>query len=400
MQTKSPRDPPRKRILGESWLTAYRRYIIKQEAPDIFHFWVGMTLISTALKRNVFIDRNAYQVYPNQYVFLVAKSGLCKKSSAMEIGLELIRKIEDITVIHGRATVEGLIDIMNKASADPNGVIKPDGSILLHADELAYLFGKASYITDLITFLTAAYTSKASLDFLTRNKGLAKVRNPCPTILAGTTPEQMGEIFPSIVLSSGFFARILLVWGSEVKRVAKPQIDKTMEDALVHDLGCIAQMCGEMKMLPDTDDYFNKWYDAMTPPDKPEMISFFQRRHDHVLKAAMAISASESSEMIITMNHLSAAIAAIEYVEERIPEAMKNIGATVASAIGDHIVNIIKLFDPNPVKHSVVMRRVYRRLTYGAQEFQQIIDTLKQAERIVESADGKGVTYKLSNIKH
>lgn len=392
--------PRRNRVLGESWLTAYRKYIIKQEAPDIFHFWVAISLIATALKRNVYIDRDAYQVYPNQYIFLVAKSGLCKKSAAMDIGLDLIRKIENITVVHGRATVEGLIELMKRASPDPKGVIKPDGSMLLHADELAYLFGKASYITDLITFLTAAYSSKANLDFLTRKKGLEKVRNPCPTILAGTTPEQMGDIFPSLVLSSGFMARILLIWGEEVKRIAKPSLRKEMEDALINDLGCIAQLCGEMMMTEEADNYFNDWYDALIPPGLSELIAFFQRKHDHVLKTAIVISAAESDEMKVTLKHLLAAIAAVEYVEERIPDAIASIGATIQSSIADQIVNVLRLRDPVPVSHSVVLRRVYRRLTYGAQEFKQIIDSLKESDRIKEIADAKGVFYKLGDTKY
>jgi len=390
MQSK----PNRERKLGESWLSAYRKYIIRQESPDIFHFWVAMTIIAATLKRNVFVDRDAYQVYPNQYVFLVAKSGLCKKSSAMEIGLELIQKIEDITVIHGRATVEGLIDLMNKAAPDPTGLIKPDGSVFLHADELSYLFGKSTYISDLVTFLTAAYTSKSRLDFLTRNKGLAKVRNPCPTILAGTTPEQMGDIFPSLVMSSGFMARILLVWGSEVERVARPAICREMEDALVHDLGCIAQLCGEIKLTPEADKYYDAWYESLSPPESPELISFYQRKHDHVLKTAIAISVAESDSMIITLNHLHAAIASIDYVESKVPDAIASIGATVQSTIADQIYRIIESYKGKVVKHSYLLRRVYRRLNYGAQEFDQIMDSLKQADKVEEVTDQKGIAYR------
>jgi len=391
MQTKLKRN----RKLGESWLSAYRHYIIKQESPDIFHFWIAMSVVAASLKRNVFVDRDAYQIYPNQYIFLVAKSGLCKKSVAMETGLNLIQKIEDITVVHGRATVEGLIDLMNKAAPDPSGLIKPDGSLLVHADELAYLFGKASYITDLITFFTAAYSSKTRMDFLTRNKGLAKVRNPCPSILAGTTPEQMGDIFPSLVLASGFMARVLLVWGSNVERVAKPALRREMEDALIHDLGCISQLCGEIKLTEEADDYFDSWYEALKPPEVPELIAFYQRKHDHALKAAICISVAESDEMKITLDHLNAAISAIEYVEARIPDAIASIGATIQSTIGDQIVNIIRSKAPSSISHSAVLRRIYKRLNYGAQEFQQIIESLKQAEKIKEVASERGIFYTL-----
>lgn len=387
----------RERILNDSWLLAYKNYIIRQESPDVFHFWVGMTLVLAAMRRNVFIDRGAYKVFPNQYVFLVAKSGLCKKSAAMDIGLDLIRKIEGITAVHGRATVEGLIDLMNKFSLDPKGKIKPDGSVLIHADELSYLFGKASYITDLITFFTSAYTSKARLDFLTRNKGRAEVKNPCPTILAGTTPEQMGDIFPSLVLASGFMARVVLVWGDEVERVAKPEINHAMEDTLIHDLGCIADLCGEMKLTEEAENFFDRWYEEMLPPADLEFIAFYQRKHDHVLKTAMAISAAESDYMQITLTHLHAAIGAIEYVEEKLPDALASIGSTAQSHLGEQIFGIIKANHPKLTAHSTLMRRVYKRLNYGAPEFQGIIDGLKEAKRIKEEASvgSKGIYYTL-----
>ena len=389
MQTKLNRN----RKLGESWLSAYRKYIVKQESPDIFHFWVAVSLIAVAMKRNVFIDRKAYQIYPNQYIFLVSESALCKKSTAMNIGLKLLHNIDTITIVHGKATTEGLIDIMKRASADPSGMIKPDGSLLVHADELTSLFGKASYVTDVITFLTSTYTADAYLDFATRGRGIEKVRNPCPSILTGTTPGQMGDVFPSVVLSSGFMGRILLIWGNAHLRVAGPELKREMEDALIHDLGCIAQLCGEMKMTEAARKFFVTWYDSLEIPIQPELHSFFQRKHDHVLKTAMVISAAESDEMILTLEHLNSAIAAIEFVEESIPDAIASIGATIQSIVSDQIYNVIRLSAPNAISHSNVLRRVYRRLTYGAQEFQQIIDSLKQADKIKEVASERGVHY-------
>jgi len=387
--------PERKRKLTKGWLESYRDYIVKQESPDIFHFWVGMTLIATALKRNVFVDRGAYQVFPNVYVFLVAKSGLCRKSAAMDIGIGLIDHIQDLDVVHGRMSVEGLIDAMNKASLGPDGRVKPDGSILIHADELSYMLGKASYITDLLSFLTAAYTGKAKLDFLTRGKGLCKVRNPCPTIIAGTTPEQMGEIFPSMTLMSGFMARVLLVFGERGKRISKPRLDRSMEDVLIHDLGCIRELHGPLVLTEAADKLFDTWYEALEPPKYSELASFYERIHDHVLKTAMLLSISESDELLVHERHLISALAAIKHVEEKIPTAIAHVGATEQSNTADMIVSVITSITPEPMSRSVLLRRVYRRLSGGAPEFQTIIDGLKESNRIYEQADKKGVYYSI-----
>ena len=384
----------RKRKLPKSWLESYRDYIIKQESPDIFHFWVGVTIIATVLKRNVYIDRDAYHVFPNVYTFLVAKSGLCRNSKAMDIGIDLIDHIQGLDIIHGRMTVEGLIDTMDKASMGPDEKIKPDGSILLHADELSYMLGKASYITDLISVLTAAYTGKAKIDFLTRGRGLCKVRNPCPSILAGTTPEQMGEIFPSMTLVSGFIARVLMIYGDNPSRVAKPKLNTAMEETLIHDLGCMGDLHGPIYLTKEADAMFDEWYNNLKPPQYNELMSFYQRKHDHVLKTALILSVSESDEMIIRRHHLISALAAIENIEARIPAALAYIGATMQSNTEDMVEAIIIANTPEPMSHSVLLRRVSKRLTGGAVEFRLIIESLKESNRIHEEVDAKkGIFY-------
>ena len=383
------------RKISSGWLQTYRKYIHKQEAPDIFHLWIGLTLISATLKRNIWIDRGAYKVYPNQYVILVAESASCRKSVAMELGLDLLLANKDIRAVHERLTVEGLTDLMNRASVTPTGKIRPDGSVLLHADELSNMFSRASYITDLVSFLTAAYTSKSRLDFLTRNKGFVQVRNPCPVLLAGTTPDQLGEIFPSMVLSSGFFGRILIVTAQRGHREPKPQIRKDLIQDLVDDLYDMSLLQGEIKLTKECDSLFDSWYLKMEGSPSPNLNAFYERKHDHVLKSAMLLSISESNDLVITVEHFKAALEAIEFLEQGMIRTTEFMGATAKSDIGELLVKMIRKNAPSPMSHSVLMRRVYKRIQ-DSTEFKEIIDTLLESNRIeVDSANNKGLFYKI-----
>lgn len=382
------------RELSGSWLASYRDYIVKQESPSIFHFWVSSQMVSAALRRNIWIDRGAYIVYPNQYVILVALSGAARKSVAMEIGLDLIGDVEGIMILHERMTVEGLMDKMQRVSLMPDGRVLPDGSVLIHADELANLFGRASYITDLMSFLTAGYTSKAKMDFLTRTRSLVSVRNPCITILAGTTPEQMSIIFPSMALTSGLLGRIVMVAGTRGKRHAKPFLDEKLRDPLIHDLKEIANMHGEMVLTKDAEEAFTTWYNSIPTAPPAELIAFYERKHDHVFKMAIVISASESDEMIITYDQLMSAINAIDLAESGMPEALAYIGATAQSNVADHVFSVIKSFDPKPISHSVLLRRVYKKVQ-GKTEFREVIETLHDANRITIDASRSGIFYSL-----
>ena len=392
----------RKRKLKQGWLQAYDEYIIKQESPRTFHFWVGCQLISTVLKRHVYLDRGAYEVWPNLYIVLVAKSADQRKSTAMDIGLELLEDIPDIHIVHGRATIEGLMDMMNKnveigRPGTPNeGKARPDGSVLLHADELQFLLGRASYITDLMTFLTAAYTAKAKLDFLTRKNGLCKARNLYPGILTATTPEQMSEIFPSMALFSGFLGRVLLIYTDETwPRYAKPELKREMEESLIWDLGCINELEGEMVMTEKADKYFDDWYETTLKPTTPEMASFYLRKHDHVLKLAMILSISESDELILRLDHLQKAIDIIQIVEDNMPAAITYVGATARSHLTDLVEHVILSVAPEAIGHSVLLKRVYRKLPNGAADLAEVISDLKLKGRIEEIADKKGVRYRV-----
>lgn len=386
------------RELQGSWLTNYRDYVVEQESPSIFHFWISTQTIATALRRNVWVDRGAYIVYPNQYVFLVSLSGAARKSVAMEVGLSLISELEDVLIIHERMTVEGLMDKMQRVSMMPDGRVLPDGSVLIHADELANLFGKASYITDLMSFLTAAYTSKANLDFLTRTRGLVSVKNPCLTILAGTTPEQMSLIFPSMTLTSGFLGRTIIVAGSRGKRISKPLLKKELKGPLIKDLKEISKMHGEMVLTKEAEIYFDEWYRDLPLNPPVELTSFYERKHDHVFKMAIAISAAESEEMFITLDHLKSAINAIDLAELGMPEILSYIGATVQSNVADLIFAVIKSFDPIPISHSVLLRKVYKKIQ-SKSEFRDIIETLHDTDKITIDASGRGIFYGIKKKK-
>src|SRR5262245_31687639 len=92
------------------WLDAYLEYTANQEPTDKLNFWVGVSMISAALKRQVWMKRIRYKLYPNIYVLIVADSGKARKSIAMDTGVKLLQSaVPDIFYISGSMTPEGLI---------------------------------------------------------------------------------------------------------------------------------------------------------------------------------------------------------------------------------------------------------------------------------------------------
>src|SRR5687767_15141767 len=80
------------RIL-EDWIHGYLVYTYNQESPESFHIWVALSNIAGALGRKVWFDMGYFNVYPNLYAVLVAPPGMCKKSTSMRLGRDIITKV-------------------------------------------------------------------------------------------------------------------------------------------------------------------------------------------------------------------------------------------------------------------------------------------------------------------
>src|SRR3972149_4557971 len=109
----------------DNWIDAYLEYTQKQESPEKLHFWVAVSLISAAIKRQVWMDRGYYKLYPNTFVLIVAESARVRKSVAIDIGMTLVRAaVPDLYYITGTLTPEGLVKHMNRVKVNTNEVGK------------------------------------------------------------------------------------------------------------------------------------------------------------------------------------------------------------------------------------------------------------------------------------
>jgi len=172
----------------------------------------------------------------------------------------------------------------------------------------------------------------------------------------------MSEIFPSITLASGLIGRILLIVGERGERISKPKLKKSLRPTLIHDLAEISKLYGEMTVTKDAEEAFETWYENFPETPTAELSTYYERKHDHVWKASIIISIAESDNMIITRDHFLSAVQAVELVEARMGEVLAYIGATAQSSVTDYIYSFIKAKHPEPLSHSVLLRRVYKRI--------------------------------------
>jgi hypothetical protein len=91
-----------------NWLTDLVDVFAESESPERFFYWSGLAVLSATIRKNIFLDRHIYKLYPNIYVFLVAKSGM-KKGIPVRNAKKLLELLGLTRVISGRNSMPKIL---------------------------------------------------------------------------------------------------------------------------------------------------------------------------------------------------------------------------------------------------------------------------------------------------
>lgn len=118
-----------------------------------------------------------------------------------------------------------------------------------------------------------------------------------------------------------------------------------MRPSLVHDLEIINSMAGEMSFSEEAMSIYAPWYEAQSrnPVIKdPRFAGYCERRAIHALKLSIIVSASRSSERLITGDDFKRALALLEAVEPKMPRAFLGLGRAKYSEMTAQIFEYMK----------------------------------------------------------
>jgi hypothetical protein len=390
------------RVLSD-WLQGYLEYTQEQESPEKLHLWTAFTVLSAALRRQVWMSRGHYKLYPNIYVLIVAESARIRKSTAMDIGMKLIQEAlnGDVFYMKGKMTPEGLTSHLNRQSVIVDEETKQpkyraDSHILIHADELATLFGyEKTTASRMAILLTEIYGCPDEYPFLTKGEGLKKLFNNYPTIIAATDPRNL-KVLPEEAVG-GLIGRMIFISARDKRKtIAWPEPttrELALREALKCDLEAISKLKGMMTPEEDAKALFKEWYEAMSKIElsDPRLDAFHERCHDTSLKLAMLISVSRSDSLTVTREHLAGAIAIIE---KQLPEFSKVVNWASSSEYSQNRARLIDLIKRNG---GVLSRRAaMRALTLNIEEIELLENSLTAEDILKTIATGKELLYKLT----
>lgn len=379
------------RRIKEGWLQGYLRYTKEQESPEMFHFWVGVSLLSAVTARKVYIDQGFFKVFPNMFIILVAGSQKCKKSTSIHIGVDLIKNMEEYKpfILSQKMTPESLIDAMASEAIEKNiSKSDPTAAGVIVADELSTYLDSNAIQRGMLPVLLKMYDCTDPFEYNTKTGGKQIVPKPYLNILAGSSPEYLKISLPSNEVGGGMLARTLLVYQEKPRR-ARPFIrfDKDqvlLKKDLVYDLMQISELEGAFEFSPAAVDWYEKWYytwhkDSNFEERDASLENYHAKKPDHLFKLAQILSISEGDKLLITPKHLEQGLQFLNQNEKLMPRALGTILSTGTGVVTKKILDTIRVIEAGGVlaTRKRILARVHKEYSY--EEMQKALETLLQA---------------------
>lgn len=383
-----------------SWLDLLTSSTRNLEPPERFFYWAGLATIASIVRKNVFLSRFSYILYPNIYVILVsARSGL-RKGIPISYAKNILQLLDCTRVISGQHSLPEVIDQLGKQYTTITGKVYSEAQCLLCAPEFDSFFVRAD---NTLTDLTDLYDTHAHEPEWEKGlkSGRAVLKQPCLNLLAGSNETLLEDIIKAKDIMGGFLARTFIV--HESKRRMNNSLMWEPEGLitkfnLAEPLKRLLNLVGVFEIPEDVRHLYDDWYMELSESGLEDRTGTLERIGDSILKVAMLISLAKSNDLII---HKDTLLESIKRCEESLMGTRKvsmGQGRSDISPIVSHVLKIL-LDSPN---QEVERSRLLDKLRCEPMQLDRALDTLIQRELIEQyrkmNTNGrpiKGIWYRM-----
>lgn len=384
----------RNMIPTTGFLGAYMKYTDYQESPGSYHFWVALSVLSGVIQRRAWISKGVYNVYPNIYMILVAPSGRCRKSRALNLGTELIQDFDFMNVIADKTTPESMLEALmtgtnnlSRVEDQAAGVINlnVDSTGFIKAGELSVFLNKQTYTSGMVNLLTDLYDCPRKFKYLTRNKKPVELKNVAVTFVGASTPDWLATSLPEAAFEGGFMSRIIFVVKHYKDRSIALPMDppKGTFEELQRQLTVVRKLFrGRIELSQAARSWYVDWYNELEKEQKQEeaMSGFVERKPDTLLKVAMLMNASNDPEKrLIQVDELKQAERIVTWTQARMFKAFKNVDMTHIGRLSQKILEMLE--QRGAMTRRDVMRSMGSKIN-GVRELEEVEQILAESGQI------------------
>jgi hypothetical protein len=349
-----------------NFLEAWQEYAEDGFSPPQFNTWAGLSIIAGALERRVWLPWNdTYSFYPNIYVLLISKPGAGKSVSlnkAVELLTEMNAKKPVLNIMPSQVTEAKFIELMGQGrSFTYRDAVSGKESVIFQNAGYYFASEASNSLRDIfgsfLACLTDFYDCPPTWARATKKDGKPiRLKNVCMNMIAGSTFDYLGKLVNDENVQGGFASRILyIVHKDKIVRNQPFQmglndvhrnIRHSYREALLHDLGMIAQLVGPMYADDAFGAAWEQWYPAFEAErqgyQSEKLQSILARTNTNVLKVAMLLCAAETDDMQLKLRHFEKSLQLVMGVNSQIPEIfMESKAAQGTRGGGTALTNMI-----------------------------------------------------------
>lgn len=371
---------------SDNFLDMYIDYTKETESPPDFHLWCGIYIASIALGRKCLIDMNAFQVYPNFYILLLARSGE-KKSIPVILAKKFLNSQEPRpNLIAQKLTPEALIDAMRIQEVNDKATIyreKHEGHVVV--DEMVLFLNRSTYDNGLAGLMLNFFDAD-EFEYKTKGGGSQKLNDIFFSVLAATTPEQIPDIIPEKAIGGGLTSRFLIVTTQQRQpRVPVPKLLK-ITDKLKRAYDRLSMLNGiftfEKKALDHYTEAYMNWGNHPFSRD-PTLSGYANRKFTHLFKVAMVVTACRTYDTKISYADYLRAEEVVNGLEANLPFIMNVITSTPQ---GQVMSQVMRLIEAGVKSKKELVKFMSNKIT--VHELDTLLDTLEQGGRIRRDYSG------------
>jgi len=378
------------------------------DAAHQYHQAGAFMALSAITSGSVKLPTSFGTLIPNLWFMILADTTLTRKTTAMDLAMDLVMEIDPGVLMATDGSIEGLLSALAVRPGRPSVFLRDEFSGLLEQ------MTKKDYMAGMPELLTKLYDGKMQKRIL--RKESIEVQNPRLLIFAGGIKSKITSLLTFEQVSSGFMPRFIFITAesdlTKVKPLGPPTaIDLSNRNAILEELADLYKHYNvsdkmHISKLETTVEQKREW-DAQLTPDAWErynllesqmlqaglshqradvMTPTYDRLSKSILKAAVLLAAARqrSANVIVEMQDILRAILYGEEWRAFAKEVLMQVGKGGSERQFDLILNAI-VRQPG-IARSQLMQR-YHLTSRGASE---IFTTLEDRQLIIVQRQGKG----------
>jgi hypothetical protein len=406
-------DEERDRVLSTD--TFIERYItwaksLGDAAPQ-YHQAGAFTVLSALLAGAVQLPTSFGVIKPNLWFMILADTTLTRKSTAMDIAMDLTLEVDDDVVMATDGSLEGLLTSLSTRPGRPSVFLRDEFSGLLEQ------MTKKDYMSGMPELLTKLYDGKFQKRVLRKEQ--VEVKDPCLIVFAGGIKDKVTSLLSFEQVSSGFIPRFIIITAeSDITRVRPlgPPTDWTDNNrtAMVEEIQQLKDYYDQTTkmMIQKTNIVIDtkKKFDAQLTPEawsrynrletqlldagiasdrQAVMTPVFDRLAKSILKAAVLLAASrkKSDPVVVEEDDIVRAAVYGENWRTFVVDIMSEVGTT---SIERELASVVRMINKHP---GITRARLMQNFHFDARRMSVIADTLEQRGQIMKESKGRGYVY-------